>query len=269
MLRAAGVRVSIRPSSVSVDPPSVSRRLGRRARRLLLGRAVHRRGDARPRVADHDPRRQPQPAPHRPARRARADGRPRQRPSTGGGSAASRSATSRCARRELTATTIRAREVPLLVDELPLFALLAAHARGELGLRRGGAARTRRPTGSRRSSTRCARSACARRRTTTASRSPASRRDRRAAGSTRAATTGSRCSAPSQGSSRAKASRSRARRAWRYPSPASSTFDWTQRSHTDDRRHRRTGRRRQEHGRARSRSGSASATSTPGRCTAP
>jgi 3-phosphoshikimate 1-carboxyvinyltransferase len=31
---------------------------------------------------------------------------------------------------ELTATTIEAREVPLLIDELPLFALLAAHARG-------------------------------------------------------------------------------------------------------------------------------------------
>jgi 3-phosphoshikimate 1-carboxyvinyltransferase len=32
---------------------------------------------------------------------------------------------------ELTATTIRSDEVPLLVDELPLFGLLAAHARGE------------------------------------------------------------------------------------------------------------------------------------------
>jgi 3-phosphoshikimate 1-carboxyvinyltransferase len=32
---------------------------------------------------------------------------------------------------ELTATTIKSDEVPLLVDELPLFGLLAAHARGE------------------------------------------------------------------------------------------------------------------------------------------
>jgi 3-phosphoshikimate 1-carboxyvinyltransferase len=32
---------------------------------------------------------------------------------------------------ELTATTIGADEVPALIDELPLFALLAAHARGE------------------------------------------------------------------------------------------------------------------------------------------
>jgi 3-phosphoshikimate 1-carboxyvinyltransferase len=36
---------------------------------------------------------------------------------------------------ELTATTIDAAEVPLLVDELPLFALLAAHARGESRVR--------------------------------------------------------------------------------------------------------------------------------------
>jgi 3-phosphoshikimate 1-carboxyvinyltransferase len=32
---------------------------------------------------------------------------------------------------ELTATTIHSNEVPLLVDELPLFGLLAAHAHGE------------------------------------------------------------------------------------------------------------------------------------------
>ena len=32
---------------------------------------------------------------------------------------------------ELTATTVRSEEVPLLVDELPLFALLASVARGE------------------------------------------------------------------------------------------------------------------------------------------
>jgi 3-phosphoshikimate 1-carboxyvinyltransferase len=32
---------------------------------------------------------------------------------------------------ELTATTIKSEEVPLMVDELPLFGLLAAHAHGE------------------------------------------------------------------------------------------------------------------------------------------
>jgi len=36
---------------------------------------------------------------------------------------------------ELTATAVTASEVPLLVDELPLFALAAAHARGESVLR--------------------------------------------------------------------------------------------------------------------------------------
>ncbi|HEY6960579.1 MAG TPA: 3-phosphoshikimate 1-carboxyvinyltransferase [Gaiellaceae bacterium] len=36
---------------------------------------------------------------------------------------------------QLTATTIDAREVPLLIDELPLFALLAAHARGKSRVR--------------------------------------------------------------------------------------------------------------------------------------
>jgi 3-phosphoshikimate 1-carboxyvinyltransferase len=36
---------------------------------------------------------------------------------------------------QLVATTIAAREVPLLVDELPLFALLAVHARGDSVLR--------------------------------------------------------------------------------------------------------------------------------------
>jgi 3-phosphoshikimate 1-carboxyvinyltransferase len=39
---------------------------------------------------------------------------------------------------ELTATEIDAREVPLLIDELPLFALLAAHARGTSRVRGAG-----------------------------------------------------------------------------------------------------------------------------------
>jgi 3-phosphoshikimate 1-carboxyvinyltransferase len=39
---------------------------------------------------------------------------------------------------ELTATTVDAREVPLLVDELPLFALLAACARGQSRVRGAG-----------------------------------------------------------------------------------------------------------------------------------
>ena len=44
---------------------------------------------------------------------------------------------------ELTATTIDAAEVPLLVDELPLFALLAAHARGESRVRGAGELRVK------------------------------------------------------------------------------------------------------------------------------
>ena len=96
--------------------------------------------------------------------------------------------------------------MPLLVDELPLFALLAVHARGDSVVR--GAAELRaketdrieavvdglralgahiRATDGRLRGPRRARAACA------------------AARSTPAATTGSRCSARSPGSSRAKA----------------------------------------------------------------
>ena len=124
--------MTVRPEVGQRRParPAPARR-GRRAGRLLVGGAVHRRRHARAGVADHDPRRQSQPAPHRPARRARADGRARRDPRAPARSAPSRSGTSRCASAELTATTIRADEVPLLVDELPLFGLLAAGARGE------------------------------------------------------------------------------------------------------------------------------------------
>ena len=47
----------------------------------------------------------------------------------------SRAATSTSARHSSSASTITAREVPLLVDELPLFALLAVHAHGDSLLR--------------------------------------------------------------------------------------------------------------------------------------
>jgi 3-phosphoshikimate 1-carboxyvinyltransferase len=131
MLQAAGVRVDVRPSSVSVDPPA----------RLRLGH-VEVPGDfssAAPfivaatlvpesRITIHDVNLNP--------RRTglldvleRMGGRvgilTRRR--LGGeqvGDLEVRSA-------ELTATSIRPEEVPLLVDELPLFALLAAGARGE------------------------------------------------------------------------------------------------------------------------------------------
>jgi 3-phosphoshikimate 1-carboxyvinyltransferase len=131
MLRQAGARVTVRPSSVSIDPPE----------RLRLG-AVDVPGDfssAAPfivaativpesRITIHDVNLNP--------RRTglldvldRMGGRVgilarRKLGQEQVGDIEVRSA-------ELTATTIQAAEVPLMIDELPLFALLAAHARGE------------------------------------------------------------------------------------------------------------------------------------------
>jgi 3-phosphoshikimate 1-carboxyvinyltransferase len=130
MLREAGVRVTARPTSVSIDPPASLRLdavdvpgdfssaapfvvaativpesritihdLGLNPRRTglldVLGRMGARVGILTRRRFGQEP----------------------------GGDLEVRSA-------ELTATTIDAHEVPLLIDELPLFALLAAHARG-------------------------------------------------------------------------------------------------------------------------------------------
>jgi 3-phosphoshikimate 1-carboxyvinyltransferase len=131
MLRQAGVRVTSRPSSVSIDPPE----------RLRLG-AVDVPGDfssAAPfivaativpesRLTIHDvnlnPRRTGLLAVlDRMGARVGIVARRKvgQEPA---GDLEIRSA-------ELTATRIGADEVPALIDELPLFALLAAHARGE------------------------------------------------------------------------------------------------------------------------------------------
>ncbi|MFL5962297.1 MAG: 3-phosphoshikimate 1-carboxyvinyltransferase [Gaiellaceae bacterium] len=131
MLRAAGVRVTTRPQSVSIDPPE----------HLTLG-SVDVPGDfssAAPfivaatlipesRITIHDVNLNP--------RRTglldvleRMGGRVgiltrRRIGAEQVGDIEVRAA-------ELTATTIKSDEVPLLVDELPLFGLLAAHARGE------------------------------------------------------------------------------------------------------------------------------------------
>jgi 3-phosphoshikimate 1-carboxyvinyltransferase len=131
MLRAAGVQVTTRPQSVSIDPPE----------RLSLG-SVDVPGDfssAAPfivaatlipesRITIHDVNLNP--------RRTglldvleRMGGRVgvlarRRIGAEQVGDIEIRSA-------ELTATTIKSDEVPLLVDELPLFGLLAAHAHGE------------------------------------------------------------------------------------------------------------------------------------------
>jgi len=135
MLRAAGVRVTVRPTSVSVDPPA----------KLRLGE-VEVPGDfssAAPfivaatlvpesRITIHD-------VSLNPRRTGLLDVLDRMggrvgvlaRRRLGGeqvGDLEVRSA-------ELTATSIRPEEVPLLVDELPLFALLAAGARGESRVR--------------------------------------------------------------------------------------------------------------------------------------
>ena len=131
MLRAAGARVTVRPSSVTVEP----------AERLTL-RGVDVPGDfssAAPfivaatlipesRITIHD-------VSLNPRRTGLLDVLNRMggrvgiltRRTVAGeqlGDIEVRSA-------ELTATTIKSDEVPLLVDELPLFGLLAAHARGE------------------------------------------------------------------------------------------------------------------------------------------
>jgi 3-phosphoshikimate 1-carboxyvinyltransferase len=130
MLREAGVRVTARPSSVSIDPPE----------RLRLD-SVDVPGDfssAAPfvvaativpesRVTIHD-------VGLNPRRTGLLDVLDRMGARVGiltrrrfgqepGGDLEVRSA-------QLTATEIDAAEVPLLIDELPLFALLAAHARG-------------------------------------------------------------------------------------------------------------------------------------------
>ena len=131
MLKGAGVQVSVRPSSVSLDPPE----------RVRLG-AVHVPGDfssAAPfivaatlipesRITIHD-------VSLNPRRTGLLDVLERmgarvgilQRWRVGAeqvGDLEVRAA-------ELTATTIHSEEVPRLVDELPLFALLASQARGE------------------------------------------------------------------------------------------------------------------------------------------
>jgi 3-phosphoshikimate 1-carboxyvinyltransferase len=131
MLRDAGVHVSIRPSSVSIDPPGALRLpavdvpgdFSSAAPFIVAATIV-----PESRITLHDVNLNP--------RRTglltvldRMGGRVgivarRKLGAEPVGDLEVRSA-------ELTATEIGSEEVPLLVDELPLFALLAAHARGE------------------------------------------------------------------------------------------------------------------------------------------
>ena len=131
MLRAAGVSVSSRPTSVSIDPPE-SIRLGTvdvpgdfsSAAPFIVAATLV----PESRITIHDVNLNPR-------RTGLLDVLERMggasASSTAAASAWSRSATSRCATPELTATKITSPEVPALVDELPLFGLLAACARGE------------------------------------------------------------------------------------------------------------------------------------------
>ena len=225
MLAAAGARVTRRPRLGHASRPAerLAPARGRRPGRHLLGRAVPRRGRAAARLGADRPRRRPQPAPHRAsstcssgwARGSRVYNRRTRR-------AASRSATSRSRAAELVATEIEPDEVPLLVDELPLFALARRAARAATSgvTRRRGAAREgdRPDRGGRRRAARDRRAAS--RRThdgfavTRRPDPPARRRDRR-----RAATTGSRCSARVAGARLARGRRDRGRRVRRDKLP--------------------------------------------------
>ena len=122
-----------RPAELGQRRPAraATARRGRRARRLLLGRAVHRRGHAAPRVAHHDSRRRASTRGGRGCSTCSSGWAAGSGSCSDGGSARSRSATSRCAARSSPRRRSIRSEVPLLVDELPLFALLASQARGE------------------------------------------------------------------------------------------------------------------------------------------
>lgn len=116
---------------------------------------------------------------------------------------------------QLVATRIEAAEVPRLVDELPLVALLdrSPPARPRYAAPRSCA--PRRATASRRSSRGCARSACASRPAPTASSCAGCAAAPAAGRSTRAATIASRCSRPSRARPRARACASSSPTAWR------------------------------------------------------
>ena len=152
---------------------------------------------------------------------------------------------------ELVGTTIGAKEVPLLVDELPLFALLAVHARGDSVLRGAAELRAKETDrieavvdGLRPSARTSARPTTASR--FAASRAPARRRARRPRRPPdRDARSGRRARVP-----RGRGRRGRRVRGGKLPRFLSTC--WTSlESHqtTDDRRDRRPSRSGQEHGR--------------------
>ena len=132
MLEAAGARVRRSASSVTVEPAGALRLEEvvvpgdfSSAAPLLVAAALVPGSDLTIHDLGVNPRRTGS------ARRARADGRSRLGVRPAPRAAASRSPPCRCRPGELVATEIAAAEVPGLVDELPLVALLASHARGE------------------------------------------------------------------------------------------------------------------------------------------
>ena len=210
MLRAAGARVartaelasaSIRPSGSRLPEVEVPGDFSSAAPFIVAATLL-------PGSRAHDPRRRPQPAAHRAARRARADGRARSAILTRRTRRrASRSATSRCARAELVATTIQRRGGAAARRRAAALRAARRAARAATSCVHGAeelrAQGDRPDRGRRRRAARDRRARRGPRRT--ASRSAASRPGRAAARSTRAATTASRCSARSPGSSRARA----------------------------------------------------------------
>ena len=186
-------------------------RRGRGAGRLLVGGAVRRRGDARAGLRAARPRRQPQPAAHRAARRSSSAWAPSvtvyNRREIGGepaGDLEVRSAELVAHDRRRAGGAARDRRAAALR------ARRRVRARRQRAARRRGAARQgdRPHRGDRRRAARARRSTCGddRRRLRG---SAASRRASAAAGSRAAATTGSRCSAPSPGSPRSEGVRDR------------------------------------------------------------
>ena len=89
----------------------------------------------RPGLGAPHPRRQPQPTSHRAARRSSSGWAGASPSTTGAASAVSPRATSTCARRSSSRRPCSAPEVPLAIDELPLFALAASCAHGNSRLR--------------------------------------------------------------------------------------------------------------------------------------
>ena len=113
------------PSTASSRSRSTCRATSPRPPPFIVG------GDAAPGLGAAHPRGQRQPDAHRPARRPRAHGGPRHRLQPPHRQRRAGRPTSRCDTQSWSRRTSMPREVPSLVDELPLFALAASMAHGD------------------------------------------------------------------------------------------------------------------------------------------